>query len=247
VTITSPADGATVSGSVSITADATDDQSVTQVQFFVDGASVGVDSNSSDGWSAAWGSTTATDGTHTLRATATDTIGQTGSTSITVSVNNGSGGMCDQPAVQTGSSGATFTITCANGDVYNVKMIRTVEMAVDRSGNLTSVKGTAVNFQSLIWTWTDIVQSGNELIFSSTTNEGPWDHLTFQFHVFTSQSSNWLKFDIMLYQYVWRAKDPEAKLAVEWEVKKNGTSLGVQRVTYDHFEGDLYHDPILIP
>ena len=78
VAITSPAQGATVFGSITVSADATDNVGVTQVEFFADGASVGVDTNSTDGWSASWNTTTTGDGSHTVSATATDTIGQTG-------------------------------------------------------------------------------------------------------------------------------------------------------------------------
>ena len=88
VAITSPAQGATVSGSITVSADATDNVGVTQVEFFVDGASVAVDTNSTDGWSASWNTTTTGDGSHTVSGTATDTIGQTGSDSHAVTVSN---------------------------------------------------------------------------------------------------------------------------------------------------------------
>ena len=91
VSITNPNNGSTVSGTVTITADASDDKGVTQVEFFVDGASVGVDNDGSNGWSASWDSTiTADDSTHFISAEATDTIGQTKNDSINVTVNNSS-------------------------------------------------------------------------------------------------------------------------------------------------------------
>ena len=77
VTITSPANGGKVSGNaVSITANATDDAGVTRVEFFVNGNSIGVDTNGSDGWSVLWNSTSVADGNYTLSAIATDTNGQ---------------------------------------------------------------------------------------------------------------------------------------------------------------------------
>ena len=87
VSITSPT-GGTVSGTVTITADASDDGGVTQVEFLVGGVSVGVDTNSGDGWSALWDTTMVADGSHTVTATATDTIGQTTSHSVNVTVDN---------------------------------------------------------------------------------------------------------------------------------------------------------------
>jgi Zn-dependent metalloprotease len=89
-TITNPTNGATVFGTVSVMADASDDNGVTQVEFFVDGSSIGVDSDGSDGWSASWDTTAYADGAYTVSATATDTAGQTASDSISVSVDNGS-------------------------------------------------------------------------------------------------------------------------------------------------------------
>jgi len=87
VTLTSPADGATVSGTaVDVTANASDDNGVTQVEFFVDGNSIGVDTTAP--YEASWDSTSVADGSHTISATATDTIGQTRSDSINVSVDN---------------------------------------------------------------------------------------------------------------------------------------------------------------
>ncbi|MCA9978121.1 MAG: S8 family serine peptidase, partial [Anaerolineales bacterium] len=85
VSITSPANGATVAGMVSVTADASDDDAVTQVEFVVDGTSY-VDTDGSDGWSISWDTTANNDGSYIISATATDTASQTGSDSISVTV-----------------------------------------------------------------------------------------------------------------------------------------------------------------
>jgi hypothetical protein len=89
VAITSPAPGAVVAGTTTIQATAADDRRVTQVQFRVDGAGVGTDTNGDDGWSLAWDSTAVTDGDHTLNAAATDTGGNTtASAGVAVTVVN---------------------------------------------------------------------------------------------------------------------------------------------------------------
>ena len=117
-TITAPADGATVSGTeVVISADATDDNGVAQVEFFVDGNSILVDDTAP--YTVTWDSTTVGDGPVTISATATDTIGQTGSDSVGVTVDNVIEptihvGDLDRSAVVTGPGGkwsATATIT----------------------------------------------------------------------------------------------------------------------------------------
>jgi hypothetical protein len=87
-TVDTPASGATVAGTVNVTATANDDFGVTQVEFFVDGSSIGVDSNGGDGWSATWNTTTTNDGAHNVTATATDTNNQTGSDTNSVTVQN---------------------------------------------------------------------------------------------------------------------------------------------------------------
>jgi hypothetical protein len=87
ITITAPADGSTVSGPVDVTANASDDVGVTQVEFFVDGVLIGTDTNGGDGWSMTWDTTGYSDD-HTVTATATDTGGQATSDSVTVTVDN---------------------------------------------------------------------------------------------------------------------------------------------------------------
>ena len=62
VSITSPANGELLSGTVQITATASDTNGVKQVEFFVDGTSIGVGTNGADGWSVNWNTTTYADG-----------------------------------------------------------------------------------------------------------------------------------------------------------------------------------------
>jgi hypothetical protein len=86
VSVTSPAEGDTVSGVVPVAAAASD--TVTSVEFTVDGASIGTDNSGSDGWTADWDTTALADGTgHTVTATATDGA-STFSSSVSVTVDN---------------------------------------------------------------------------------------------------------------------------------------------------------------
>ncbi|MEK7786755.1 MAG: Ig-like domain-containing protein, partial [Chloroflexota bacterium] len=90
VSITSPVDLATVTGMVTITATATDDNAVTQVEFFADAVSIGVDTNGLDGWSVNWDTSALADlSTHSLTAVASDAAAQTGnSAAVSVTVSN---------------------------------------------------------------------------------------------------------------------------------------------------------------
>ncbi|MCP6718462.1 MAG: S8 family serine peptidase [Patescibacteria group bacterium] len=86
VSITNPLDGSTVVRVITISADATDDVGVTQVDFYVDGGLIGSDIESP--YEISWDSTTVSDGSHTVSATAIDTASQTASDSISVLVDN---------------------------------------------------------------------------------------------------------------------------------------------------------------
>jgi M6 family metalloprotease-like protein len=81
--VTSPANGTTVSAIVMVTASATDNVGVSRVEFYVDGALASTDTTA--GYSHAWNTTTIANGTHTLYTKAYDAAGNVG-TSATVSV-----------------------------------------------------------------------------------------------------------------------------------------------------------------
>jgi len=88
VSISSPASGATVSGSVSLSASASDNVGVVGVQFRVDGANLGAEDTTS-AYSASWDTRTASNGSHSISAVARDAAGNTRtSTAISVTVNN---------------------------------------------------------------------------------------------------------------------------------------------------------------
>src|SRR5206468_3434769 len=63
VSITSPASGATVSGTFTVTANASDNVGVAGVQFLLDGANLGAEDTAAP-YSVSWSTTTATNGSH---------------------------------------------------------------------------------------------------------------------------------------------------------------------------------------
>ena len=86
--ITAPANGATVSGTTTVTASASDNVGVTKVEFYLDGALKSTDTTSPYSWS--WDTTTATNGSHSLTSKAYDAAGNTGtSPAVSVTVSNG--------------------------------------------------------------------------------------------------------------------------------------------------------------
>jgi len=86
--ITAPANGATVSGTINVTANATDNDAVAGVQFRLDGVSLGAEDTAAP-YSVAWDTRTATNGAHTLSALVRDASGNTTvSTGVSVTVSN---------------------------------------------------------------------------------------------------------------------------------------------------------------
>ncbi|HET9596618.1 MAG TPA: S8 family serine peptidase [Anaeromyxobacteraceae bacterium] len=89
VALTAPAGGATVSGTVTVAASASDDVGVARVDFFVDGAAAAFASDASAPYSVAWNSASVANGTHALTARAFDGAGNAAtSAAVTVTVNN---------------------------------------------------------------------------------------------------------------------------------------------------------------
>jgi len=86
--ITSPANGSTVSGTITITANASDNNAVAGVQFKIDGNNTGTEDTTSP-YSTNWNTNTTSNGNHTLTATARDYAGNTTTSNpVTVNVNN---------------------------------------------------------------------------------------------------------------------------------------------------------------
>ncbi len=84
VSMTAPADGATVSGTVTVSATASDNRGVVGVQFLLDEVALGTEVTT-EPYAISWDTTTASSGPHTLSARARDAAGNL-TTSITVSV-----------------------------------------------------------------------------------------------------------------------------------------------------------------
>lgn len=109
VSITSPANGATVSGTITVTASASDNVGVVGVQFFLDGA-LATDDTSAP-YSVPWNTTGAANGPHTLTAVARDAAGNsTTSAGVTVTVSNGGATLTrfeeDNSAISSSPAGA---------------------------------------------------------------------------------------------------------------------------------------------
>ena len=102
VSVSSPADGATVSGTVTVSATASDDVAVASVEVRVDGVTVTTDTSAP--YTASWTTTDSVDGPHTITAVAVDTSGNN-ATSAEVDVT------VDNPAPSGQFTASTYTVS----------------------------------------------------------------------------------------------------------------------------------------
>jgi hypothetical protein len=95
VSVTSPSNGATVSGTVTISATASDNVGVTKVEFYYDSTNL-ISTDTTSPYSIPWNTTAVSNGTHTLLAKAYDAAGNVGtSSSVSVTVSNATGKIGD--------------------------------------------------------------------------------------------------------------------------------------------------------
>ncbi|HVE87317.1 MAG TPA: PHB depolymerase family esterase, partial [Myxococcales bacterium] len=86
VALTAPADGATVSGTVTLSATASDNVGVARVDFLVDGSVVGT--SSAAPYQVAWNSAGVANGGHTVSAKAYDAAGNSATSTRSITVSN---------------------------------------------------------------------------------------------------------------------------------------------------------------
>jgi hypothetical protein len=112
--ITAPANGATVSATVNVTANASDNVGVTRVEFWLDGVLKSTDTSSPYAWS--WDTTTATSGAHSLVSKAYDAANNTG-TSATVNVTASNGTPINIGGYSIVQANASLTYTIPAGTI----------------------------------------------------------------------------------------------------------------------------------
>jgi hypothetical protein len=112
VSLSAPAGGATVTGTVSVSATASDNVGVAGVQFLLDGAVLGAEDTAAP-YTVSWNSAGAINGAHTLSARARDAAGnQTTSAAVSVTVSNAAPDTTPPTvSVSAPAAGATVTAT----------------------------------------------------------------------------------------------------------------------------------------
>jgi hypothetical protein len=110
--ITAPANGATVSGVVNVTANASDNVGVTRVEFWLDGVIKSTDATSPYAWS--WDTATSANGAHSIVSKAYDAANNVGtSATINVTVSNGTPINISGYKIVQANSALTYTIPAA--------------------------------------------------------------------------------------------------------------------------------------
>jgi Concanavalin A-like lectin/glucanases superfamily/Bacterial Ig domain/Abnormal spindle-like microcephaly-assoc'd, ASPM-SPD-2-Hydin len=146
VQVTAPGAGATVSGTISVTATAADNVGVVGVQFLLDGAALGAEQTTAP-YGVAWATGSVANGTHSLSARARDAAGNTTlAASVVVTVAN-------TQVSNTQPSGLVAAYGFAEGAGPTV---------ADSSGN-----GNAGTISGA--TWTTQGKFGSALVFGGTT------------------------------------------------------------------------------
>jgi hypothetical protein len=118
VTVTNPANGATVSGTINLTANASDNIGVSGVQFAVDGVDVGAEDTVAP-YAIPWDSTTVANGARTISARARDGAGNIATSSVTVTVDNAGGGPVGLVAAYSFNAGSGTTLADGSGNGNN--------------------------------------------------------------------------------------------------------------------------------
>lgn len=157
VSISSPANGATVSGTTTITATASDNVGVARVEFLIDGALLSTDTSSP--YSVSWNTTSATNGSHALTARALDAANnQTTSSAANVTVNN------TAPPPPPPPTTATLTVTATGrGGERVLSSPAGINVAVGTTGSASFNTGTSITLS---------VTNGRDAIWSGACSTG---------------------------------------------------------------------------
>ena len=132
--ITTPANNATVSGTVTVTATASDNIGIASLKIFIDNAQVA--SGTSSPLNYSWDTTALSNGPHTIFSVATDAAGNTGNSAVvTVTVNNSVQQLLQNPGFETGN----LTFWSAGG-VY----LPVVTSAKHNTGTYSAQLGSSV-------------------------------------------------------------------------------------------------------
>src|SRR6267143_6411293 len=177
VSITSPASGTIVAGTISVTASASDNVGVVGVQFLLDGLNAGTEVTAAP-YSVSWNTTTASNSSHSLTAVARDAAGnRTPSAPVAVTVSNGAPADTTPPTVSITSptSGAsvsgTVTMTANASDNVGVAGVQFLLDGVNVGAEVTAAPYSAP------WD-TTTASRGSSHTLTAVARDGAGNHTT---------------------------------------------------------------------
>jgi subtilisin family serine protease/PKD repeat protein len=200
--ITSPAADATVSGTVTIQATASDNVGVTRVAFYAGGAYLGADTT--EPYSFAWDTTQGGNGPKTLLARAFDAGGNLGdSATVTVNVNNPGvagydpvlkapkcatvGAYCDTAGLVNGRGAIgpeqnapnTINSSCADGNSGTYHSDESLDrIRVTTLDGSALAPGKTVRIEATVWAWSSPSSDALDLYYAADATSPTWTYLT---------------------------------------------------------------------
>ncbi len=196
-TITAPAAGSTVQGTVTVSADASDNVGVTRVDFYAGGTLIGSDTSAP--YSASWNTTTGGNGSVTLTSRALDAAGNLGtSAGVAVTVNNPGqasydstlraprcgtvGAVCDSGALLNGRNNLgpepnqpnTINGSCADGASGTFHSDESLDKLRVFSGGADFAPGVTVTVQATVWAWSTASADALDLYYAANANSPTW-------------------------------------------------------------------------
>ena len=161
VQITNPSDGETVSGTVAIRANVSDDKGIDRVEFYIDGSII--HTKKERPFNAQWNTTTYSNGHHKIKVIAYDTENQPSEKEITVTVNN----VIPPKYVLVVTVGNGAAGTPATGTYeYNEGAEITYSYSANTGYKITSVK---LDGSEVATTGTIVMNKDHSLVVTTTT------------------------------------------------------------------------------
>jgi hypothetical protein len=221
VSMTAPANGAHVRGTIAISADATDNVGVTKVDFFEGGGLIGTDSvPSGNTYATTWATTTTTNGTKSLTARAHDASGSTTSSPITIVVDNvnpTSVSISGLPSKVKGSVTVTGSASDANLDRLEFRVDSGSSTSDNTSPFQYNLNSTSLGNGSHTLTVTAFDRAGNSTAASQTftvDNQAP-----------TTPTVSGVSNSETTVDLSWTASTDSLSGPVTYDVYRNGTKI----------------------
>ncbi|HYR88021.1 MAG TPA: fibronectin type III domain-containing protein [Terriglobia bacterium] len=162
-TVTNPLAGATVSGSISVIATASDNVGIAGVQFLLDGQPLGSEDTSAP-YSTTWNTTSSTNGGHAVAARARDLAGNLAtSTSVSVTVSNSSPN--DPTIVGQWSAPTTWPLVSVHLNVLPTGKVLAWDNSIDHANHLNA----AVVWDPITNAFTDVTNPAVNIFCAGQT------------------------------------------------------------------------------